>query len=611
MGRRVISGCRFGKALSRQGRLSSYRRVGSVANLVLCPVTIAAANPPESRPQVPRVDTNRWTRLTRLVTGLTLYTYVLLHLTNHALGIFSLDLMETLQPYTVGVFRTWWGGSMLGLAGFTHLSLAFWAIYLRRHFRIPAWEATQLTLGLCIPPLLVNHFVTTRIAYELFATELDYSYVVWHLTQNFWITLMQITLLSIAWAHGSMGVYYWLRLKRWYPKVHAYLFTGFVLLPVLALTGFLEAAHEVERLDAMPRWRRAFVANAAAPGDAGLARLNEWRWSLLVILVLMLAGTFAARWARHWSERRRGVIRISYDSGAVVTTAPGPTLLEISRQAGVPHASICGGRGRCSTCRVRLGRGAAQFELPAQQEIRILERLGLAQNVRLACQIRPVDDIEVTPLFQVSADIDKVRAAIDRQAAREAEIVVMFADLRGFTRLTEERLPYDVVFLLNRYFASMGVAITAAGGHLDKFLGDGVMALFGLEKSASLGALDALKAARAMTLELERLNHDLAHDLSSPLKIGIGIHAGPAVVGDMGWGTALSMTAIGDTVNTASRVEGLTKDMGCEIVISSEVASLSGLKFEGYEHRRVPIRGRGAELDVVLIPEGKALILDA
>lgn len=572
-------------------------------------MTNIASTLPETRQPNQSPDANRWTRLTRLVTGLTLYTYVLLHLSNHALGIFSLDIMEAVQPFSVGLFRTWWLGSVLGLAAFIHLSLAFWSIYLRRHFRIPAWEATQLGLGLCIPVLLVNHFVSTRVAFEMYAIDIGYSYVIWHLTHTVWLTVLQISLLTVAWAHGSMGIYYWLRVKRWYPRVHAPLMAAFTLLPVLALTGFLEAAREVARLDQTPKWHRAFTANINVPGPEGIARLEQWRWGILIVLGVMLALTFVARWVRHWSERRRGVIRISYSNGTVVTTVPGPTILEISRQAGVPHASVCGGRGRCSTCRVKIGRGVHALKPPEKQEMRILERLGVDEHVRLACQVHPTDDIDVTPLFHMPAVLEKARTALDRQVAREAEIVVMFADLRGFTRLTEERLPYDVVFLLNRYFASMGQAITQSGGHIDKFLGDGVMALFGLEKSASMGALDALRAAHAMTLQLERLNHDLAHDLTTPLKLGIGIHAGPAVVGDMGWGTALTMTAIGDTVNTASRVEGLTKDLGCEVVISEEVVRLSGLKLESYERRRVPIRGRGAEIDVVLIPQGKTLII--
>jgi len=102
--------------------------------------------------------------------------------------------------------------------------------------------------------------------------------------------------------------------------------------------------------------------------------------------------------------------------------------------------------------------------------------------------------------------------------------------------LSEKKLPYDVVFMLNRYFAAMGQAVEQAGGHVDKFIGDGVMALFGTDDRTDTGAAcrQAIEAARGMSLALEALNKTLMHDLERPLRIGIGIHVGPAIVGEMG-----------------------------------------------------------------------------
>src|SRR6185295_4741556 len=118
-------------------------------------------------------------------------------------------------------------------------------------------------------------------------------------------------------------------------------------------------------------------------------------------------------------------------------------------------------------------------------------------------------------------------------------------DLRAFTQLTEKKLPYDVVFLLNRYFAEMGHAVETAGGRIDKFIGDGVMALFGLDSGVEAGCREALAAARGMSERMQSLNHALSHDVPEPLRIGIGIHTGPAIVGEMGYGTAVSVTAVG------------------------------------------------------------------
>src|SRR6185436_18045659 len=98
--------------------------------------------------------------------------------------------------------------------------------------------------------------------------------------------------------------------------------------------------------------------------------------------------------------------------------------------------------------------------------------------------------------------------------------------LRSFTQLSEKKLPYDLVFLLNRYFAETGHAVETAGGRIDKFIGDGVMALFGLDSGVEAGCREALAAAKAMSERMVSLNHALAHDVPEPLKIGIGVHTG-------------------------------------------------------------------------------------
>src|SRR5262249_16838563 len=167
-----------------------------------------------------------------------------------------------------------------------------------------------------------------------------------------------------------------------------------------------------------------------------------------------------------------------------------------------------------------------------------------------------------------------------------------FGDLRAFTQLSEKKLPYDVVFLLNRYFAEMGHAVEAAGGRIDKFIGDGVMALFGLDSGVEAGCREALAAAKDMAERLQLLNRTVCQDLRGPLRIGIGIHPGPAIVGEMGYGTAVSITAVGDAVNTASRLEALTKTYGCELVISEAVVHGAGIEVGAAPRHEIEIRGR-------------------
>jgi adenylate cyclase len=206
--------------------------------------------------------------------------------------------------------------------------------------------------------------------------------------------------------------------------------------------------------------------------------------------------------------------------------------------------------------------------------------------------------VEVTPLLPPLAMAADGRSRVDFVQGSEREIAILFADIRGFTALAEGRLPYDVVFVLNRYFSAMGRAIESAGGRVDKFIGDGVMALFGIESSAQTGCREALAAARLMSQRLDELNLSLQAELDRPLRIGIGIHCGPVIVGEMGYGNAAAITAIGDAVNTASRLETLTKDYDCELVVSDETVARAGLDFSEFPRHEIEIRGKREMLAV-------------
>ncbi len=237
----------------------------------------------------------------------------------------------------------------------------------------------------------------------------------------------------------------------------------------------------------------------------------------------------------------------------------------------------------------------------------MLRRVGAPPNVRLACQLRPTVDLEVFPLLPPTAGPPEGFLRPSYTQGSEQEIAILFADIRSFTQFSERRLPYDVVFVLNRYFAAMGEAVGRAGGQLDKFIGDGVMALFGLNSGPARGCRESLVAAVEMARALEELNRALANDLSEPLRIGIGIHAGHAIVGEMGYGRATSLTAIGDAVNTASRLESINKEYKSQLVVSEEVGTRAGVDLSSFPSYEIEVRGRTAPMAIRVVASAPEL----
>ncbi|OLC14643.1 MAG: hypothetical protein AUH29_09875 [Candidatus Rokubacteria bacterium 13_1_40CM_69_27] len=542
-------------------------------------------------------------RRLRLGAGLVLLTYLATHLSNHALGLISLGAMEAGRAWFLLLWRNPLATAALYSALVIHLLLGLWALYRRRHLRMPAWEATQLVLGLAIPPLLASHIVGTRVAHSFFDVTDSYTRVVlalWHQAPENGVR--QAILLVIAWAHGCMGLHFWLRLRPRYRRVAGGLFAVGLLLPVLALLGFVQAGREIDRLAREPGWTEAVVRATGARSAAEREALEHIRFRILTGFGAALGLVLAARAARQLYERRRA-IRITYPGDRIVTVPQGLTVLEASRRAGIPHASVCGGRGRCSTCRVRIVGGLSSLPPASAAELRVLQRVGAPPNVRLACQLRPTADVSVVPVLPATAGPSEAATQTDHRGGREQELAVLFADIRGFTWIAEHKLPYDVVFILNRYFEAVGAAISGAGGIANQFTGDGVMALFGVEAGPEEGCRQALVAAGEIVASLTGLNRQLGEELPAPLRVGIGIHVGPAIVGRMGYGPGVSLTAVGDTVHVASRLEQLTKEYGCTLVVSEQVALRAGLDPAPFPRHELTVRNRAGVLAVHVIDD--------
>jgi adenylate cyclase len=544
----------------------------------------------------------------RLVSGLVLFAYVGTHLINHSWGLASMEALNIGRDIFVAVWRSWPGTVLLYGALLTHFGMILWSLYKRRSFRLRAWEAIQILLGLAVPFLLAEHALGTRGLNAAFAVTDDYIYeilVLWVYAPEKGV--MQTVLLVVAWLHGCVGMHFWLRLKPWYRGLSPYLYALAILLPVTAIFGFVAAGREIKVLAEDPLWLADMTNHINWPDETAVVWVGRWKVVIWQICGGLLALVVAARGARRLIESRRGVVRLTYPGGRVVQITPGFTVLDASREAGIEHASVCGGRGRCSTCRIRLGKGRDHVEPASAAEQKVLQRVRAPEHVRLACQLRPTRDLEVIPLLPANATPKDAFRKPARLQGAEREVAILFADIRQFTRFSENKLPYDVVFVLNRYFRAMGEAVTESGGELDKFIGDGVMALFGANTTPEEGCRRALAAARRMSTALDELNESLKADLEEPLRIGIGVHLGMVIVGEMGFSTAVSFTAIGDAVNTASRLEQATKEYACQLIVSEDICQRAGVSLDKFPAHEIEVKGRTQAVKIRCVEKASEL----
>ncbi|OQW60798.1 MAG: adenylate cyclase [Proteobacteria bacterium SG_bin9] len=534
-------------------------------------------------------------RQVQLGSGLILFAYVVSHLFNHALGNVSIRTMDEFLLYQIAFWRSWPLTIVLYGAVFTHMALGLWSVYRRREFRWRFAEPLQLALGLSIPLLLMFHISGVRIAAALYGHEKLYPqalyayYVYWpHLAALHYVALI------VCWLHGCMGVFFWLRLKPVFPKIAAYLLAAAVLLPSLALLGLYQGGREVTVASETVEWRAEHRTVAKTGTQAQQDVLDKITLYFCIGYLAVIAGLLAARGARALREQRGSTIRFSYGDGKTIRVQKGLSVLEASLRNDIPHSSVCGGRARCSTCRIRVVSDCARLPKASKRETFVLERVGSSSDpaIRLACQLCPEHDIAFVPLFPATLKTSLLDEGKETRVGQERYLVNMFVDMRGSTKLAETRLPFDTVFIVNRFISAVSQGVLACGGTPNQFVGDGILALFGLSADPRIACRQAIRAAAQIAINVEELNRFLAHDLREPIRFGIGINAGEVIVGDIGYRDHMSFTALGDPVNVGSRLEGLTKTLSCEVVISEEVYRTAGLPENALPHEEVPIHGR-------------------
>lgn len=261
--------------------------------------------------------------------------------------------------------------------------------------------------------------------------------------------------------------------------------------------------------------------------------------------------------------------RVRYVDGPALELEPGESVLEASIRSGVDHRHACSGNARCSTCRIEVLEGAEHCPEPRLSESVVLAIHRLGPPVRLACQLRPNGDLTVRVLLHESDHPSPPSLA--EGLAQEREVAVLFSDVRNFATFAEKQLPFDVLHLLNRYFDRMGTIVENHQGQVVSFQGDGMMALFlaggdAAAAAAVTSALEMLEAGRALSAYSQE-HFDFVFDS------GIGVAFGRSVVGQVGYYRTSQLSAIGDVVNTAHRVQELTKETGVNLLVTEAVAS--------------------------------------
>jgi adenylate cyclase len=548
-------------------------------------------------------------RQVRLASGTVLFAYLVSHFLNHALGNISLEAMAWGVNWHTAIWQyppitfIFYGACLV------HSALGIWALYQRRQFGWKAIEPLQLVLGLSIPFLIISHIVGVRLGQTLYGHEKLYPQELYLFfigaRQRLWPML---TVLVIAWVHGCIGLYFWLRLRSFFKRAAPFLLAAAVLIPTLALLGVYQGGRTVIADSTDPAWR---LDNLSAQQVGTLAQadmLDRITGGMTIGYVGLLALALLARAARAILERRGGMISLSYGNGRTVRVPKGLSVLEASLRHNVPHASVCGGRARCSTCRIRIIGDCSALPEPSPREAFVLGRVGSTDpSVRLACQLKPTTDLSFFQLFTPHTMSANAHASNPTRIGQERYLVSLFVDMRGSTQLAETRLPFDTVFIVNRFLGAVSQAVIESGGQPNQFVGDGMLALFGLASSRQQACRQALRAAARIAKNVEELNQFLSHDLPEPIRFGIGIHGGEVIVGDIGYRDHMVFTALGDAVNVAARLQDMTKMLGCEAIFSEEVRITAGLAADALPEQEVAIRGRNEPMTVRTVADTRAL----
>ena len=561
-----------------------------------------------------REDLNSLMRRTRIISGSILFVYAATHLLNHAVATVSIAAADMVREYFVAVWRNPLAEIMLFASLVLHILLGLQAVLRRKSFKMTAREWVQMVFPFVAMLALIPHVLTTATLSRVFGVTDDYELIFAALlvdpSSATKYAVFYSLMIVMVWTHGVIGVTGLLRYRPFYARFRR-LFIGFFwAVPILALAGFVSGMKEITLItyahsQLHEDYYMLTVLMKAIPEEAFpvvtmIDQMTQQYYPFVLLAIAVLAASNVIR-ARYF-----GQVTISYPNGRKVKVASGTTILEASRIGKIPHQSVCGGKGRCTTCRVRIVSGTGELPPPNAHEVRAIERVGIDDDMRLACQLRPTRDVSVAPLLNPENSLEGITSA-RALTGKEQETVILFVDVREFTKIAEHKLPFDVVYILNKYYAVCGEIIEANGGRLDKFIGDGIMAIFDATQDINENCRNAVLAASRISMKMKDLNAEMKMDFDEEMRFGMGIHAGETIVGMMGYGKTVSETAVGDNVNVAARLEELSKSYKCQLVISKFVAEKARLDMQQFTTDLVNIRGRSEKLEILYMGNASEL----
>lgn len=259
-----------------------------------------------------------------------------------------------------------------------------------------------------------------------------------------------------------------------------------------------------------------------------------------------------------------------------IKVKPGQTILAASLEAGIPHYHMCGGNGKCSTCRILVLEGMNFLSHKSDKEMALVKEYKLPPQVRLACQAKVTGEpVKIQRTIRDDSDKELYLHTREKRLPYERELVLMFLDIRNFTPFTAAFLPFDVVHVLKKMLRIFESAINKYGGKIIETQGDGLYAIFGMQSELPHAARSAVKASMEILQQVKQFNDQyLTICFHHMLQIGIGLHAGKVVVGNIIINKKNHMIVMGYPVNIASRIETATRLLNNNFLVSEKLASL-------------------------------------